>query len=220
MSWLLCTLISFWSSTGIVNFGIKCGWTDVPGVYMDVAYVMCFITWAARYIFHLGLIKPDTKSQHFFTPRCVKGGSFDAFSELDYGCGSDWGQDQSNKFQVRAEYHNLIYCDFIWIISLSEKNTSLGISTKWAATGESTLEEAWERCKRSKIIFYPVSDANANIFHSDEQVPGGAQEVGGAGSGLRPLRWSSRPGLELVQWWLEGTTTNTRHWKINVLNFL
>ena len=51
-----------------MNFGIKCGWTDVPGVYMDVAYVMCFITWAARYIFHLGLIKPDTKSQHFFTP--------------------------------------------------------------------------------------------------------------------------------------------------------
>ena len=83
-----------------MNFGIKCGWTDVPGVYMDVAYEMCFITWAARYIFHYMVGFWDSLNSIFFTPRCVKGGSFDAFSELDYGCGSDWGQDQLNKFEV------------------------------------------------------------------------------------------------------------------------
>merc|ERR1712117_255495 len=68
--------IPIYEQAGITNFGLGCGRTDVPAVYTDVVYEMCFITWSAK---------------------CVKGE--DAFSEYDYNCGKDWGADQMNKYQ-------------------------------------------------------------------------------------------------------------------------
>lgn len=70
--------IPIYEQAGIVNFGLGCGKVDVPAVYMDVAYELCFITWSAR---------------------CVKGGSFAAFSGLGQDCGQDWGGDELLKIE-------------------------------------------------------------------------------------------------------------------------
>jgi kallikrein len=64
------TVTNTYVQVGIVGWGVGCGQEGIPGVYTDVAKMMCFVDWATK---------------------CVRGESYGPWGE---GCGRGWAVQQ------------------------------------------------------------------------------------------------------------------------------
>ena len=82
--------IPIYVQAGIVGWGVGCGQEGVPGVYTDVADMMCYVDWATR---------------------CVKGSDYDAYGES--GCGRNWARKQRNRVRKALRAWESIQADIL-----------------------------------------------------------------------------------------------------------
>ena len=75
---------------GIVGWGVGCGQEGVPGVYTDVADMMCWVDWATR---------------------CVRGSDYDAYGEG--ACGKNWARKQRNGVRKALRAWESIQADIL-----------------------------------------------------------------------------------------------------------